>query len=88
MALPETPLPPQFLSDVIANLHKLVNATQQSAIATLAAAVISARGKPVSIAEVLEISRDLQYAMFPVRELGIYKEWEKTKAERVAQIHD
>jgi hypothetical protein len=72
---------------VMRNLHKLVSATQTAAIATLAASIVSARGKPTSINEVLAIANDLQFAMFP-EPSGPYKEWAKTRAERLAKVYD
>ena len=67
--------------------EKLVAATRANAIATLAAAVITAAGRPHSIAEVVEIYQNLQYALYPEHSLGSYKEWAKNRDETLAKVH-
>ena len=88
MAMPESPIPAPILMGAAQSLERLVAATQQSAIATLAAAIVAARGKPTSINEVLEISHDLHMAMFPPHGSGMLKEWMKTKDQRLAKVRD
>jgi len=75
-------------ASVAQSLEKLISATRESAVATLAAAIVTARGKPISINEVLAISHDLHMVMFPRTNTGMYQEWVKTKIERLAKVHD
>ena len=88
MAIQESPIPPQVLTSLNIEMMKLVNSTQLSAIATLAAAIVGAKGKPTSIKEVMEISNDLQMAMFPQTGSGAYQEWVKTRDARLAKVYE
>ena len=54
---------------------------------TLASAIIIASGRPHSIQQALDIVHDIHFALFPVNNLGTYKEWEKTKHERLNRVH-
>ena len=47
------------------DLAGLMNATQNAAAATLAAALITAAGRPHSVDEALELLRDIQYTLYP-----------------------
>jgi hypothetical protein len=76
-------LPPQLLR----TLADLKDATKAHTAATLAAAIISASGKPYSIEQALEIVNDIQFAMHPRPGHGAYIEWEKTKAQRLSKVH-
>jgi hypothetical protein len=53
----------------------------------LAAAIISASGRPHSIEQALEIVRDIQFATNPNPGSGAYQEWAKTKDERLSKVH-
>jgi hypothetical protein len=53
----------------------------------LAAAIITASGRPHSIQQALEIARDIQFAMYPAPGYGHYHEWEKTKTQRLHRVH-
>ena len=55
--------------------------------ATLAAAIITASGRPHSVQQALDIANDIQFAMYPAHGYGHYTEWEKTKAERLNKVH-
>jgi hypothetical protein len=72
-----TPIPPEIGAD----LTRLINATQHAAAATLAAALITASGRPHSVDEALELVRDIQYSLYPAnyRNSGQYQAWEKSK---------
>jgi hypothetical protein len=54
---------------------------------TLAAAIISASGRPHSIEQALEIVTDIQFALNPNPRAGAYQEWAKTKDERLSKVH-
>jgi len=77
-----------MIAGISQSLEKLAISNQSVATATLTAAIVSARGKPTSIKEVLEIAHDINFAMYPARNYGNYKEWEKTKDQRLAKIYD
>jgi len=53
----------------------------------LAAAIITASGRPHSIQQALDIVRDVYFAQNPEPGSGNYQEWAKTKNERLAKIH-
>jgi hypothetical protein len=68
-------------SDVQA--QQLLSATRQQTVAILAAAIVTAANRPHSIQEVLDLQRDIHFAMFPSSGSGAYQEWAKTKDERL-----
>jgi hypothetical protein len=59
----------------------------RQANATLAAAIITASGKPHSIQQALEIQTDLYWAQNPDPGSGAYQEWAKTKDARLTKVH-
>jgi hypothetical protein len=80
MATPESPLPPAETSQLLELLRRQ-NAT------ILAAAIITASGRPHSIQQALEIVADIQFATNPTPGSGVYQEWAKTKDERLSKVH-
>jgi hypothetical protein len=74
------PPPPSL---VIAQLSEAV---KWQCVATLASAIITASGRPYSIEQALEIAQDIRFALYPEPQAGSYKEWEKTKDERLRKI--
>ena len=75
-----SPIPPQILA-------QLTEATKQQNAATLAAAIITASGRPYSIEEALAIANDIYFAMYPAPNAGIYIEWVKTRDARLKKVH-
>jgi hypothetical protein len=71
----------------VAGLGQLTEATKWQSATTLASAIIIASGRPHSIQQALDIARDIHFAMFPAHNLGAYKDWEKTKHERLSKVH-
>jgi hypothetical protein len=61
-----------------AELQKLVYATQVNAAATLAAALITASGKPHTVNQSLKIMKDIQYSLWAQNGHGVYEQWKKT----------
>jgi hypothetical protein len=64
-------------------------ATRQQTASTLAAAIIGRSERPWSIAQTMELKRDIYYAMFGglVANTGHYQEWKKTSEERLNKVH-
>jgi hypothetical protein len=69
-------------------MAQLTEVTKWQSANTLASAIIIASGRPYSVQEALDIARDIHFAMFPVHNSGAYKDWEKTKHERLNKVHD
>ncbi|MBV9977850.1 MAG: hypothetical protein JO105_20875 [Hyphomicrobiales bacterium] len=84
----ESGIPPHAIADINRSLSALAEATKQQMVATLTAAIIIASGKPRSIAEVLEIAHDIQFATHPAPNVGAYQEWAKTKDARLRKVHE
>jgi hypothetical protein len=80
MAIPPSPLP-------AAEVAQLLNATRQQVAATLASAIMVSSGRPYSIGQALEIMQDIQNAMYPMPQHGVYQEWAKTREARLAKIY-
>ena len=87
MAIPESPIPPQMIAEIPKQLQMLVMAQRGTEAATLAAAVIAAMGRPISIAEALEIHRDVLYSLYTDHGTVAYQAWSKIKDQRLAKIH-
>ncbi len=77
-----TAIPPGALA-----LSQLTEATKWQTAATLASSIIAASGRAHSIQQALEITRNFHFAMFPVPNDPAYKEWEKTKAASLREVH-
>lgn len=61
-----------------------IETMRQSVAATLAAAIITSAGRPHSIAEALNVWRDVQFAIYPAHGNSRYREWkEKANLEAV-----
>lgn len=68
-------------------LAQLGETARNQVAATLAAALITASGRPYSIAEAIALKNDVYYALYPNPGSGAYQAWEKTKEERLKKIH-
>jgi hypothetical protein len=68
------------------DVAKIINAIQQQSVATITSALIIASGRPHSIQQALDISRDIHFAMHPAPNMGAYKEWEKTKGTALNKV--
>ena len=68
-------------------MGKMAEATKWHAAATLASSIVAASGRPHSIQQALEITRNIHFAMFPVPNDPAYKEWEKTKGASLSEVH-
>lgn len=55
--------------------------------ATLTAALLEKRRKALTIAELLEIARDVEFARYPAPHNPEYQEWLKTKDETLNFAH-
>ena len=82
----DSPIPPQMIAEIPKQLQMLVQAQRSTEVATLAAAVVAAMGRPVSVAEVLEIREDLWLSLYADRQSGKFQEWTKTRTERLAKV--
>lgn len=76
----------QAAGDIFRELQSLVQAQRATQVSGLVAAIISAMGRPVSVEEVLKIQSDLWFSLYGDRNHGTYKEWAKTKDERLAKV--
>jgi hypothetical protein len=56
---------------------QMLEATKTAAAATIAAALISASGRPHSVGEAASLVRDVQWSLWPSPSHGAYKEWHK-----------
>jgi hypothetical protein len=67
---------------------RLVNATQEIAVATLTAAIIASRANPTTAGKALELATDIRYSLFPPASRdGRYLKWLETKEERLNLFH-
>lgn len=77
MAISAPPIPPESVNEVTKQLQLLVAAQRNAEVATLAAAVITAMGRPVTMHEILEIRRKFQLELYGERSSSSFKEWQK-----------
>jgi hypothetical protein len=68
--------------------NALLSALQQNTAATLAAAIVTARGKPVSIEQLLEIQRHVFFALNPSPGHGTYQAWAHDREKHLAKVYD
>lgn len=81
------PVQPTDAEKIIRRLDVLINHSRRVEAAALTAALLDKRRKALSIAELLEIARDIEFARHPQPNNPEYQEWEKTKDERLNFIH-
>ena len=86
MAIPESPITPQVVAEVPKQLQMLVTAQRGTEAATLAAAVIAAMGRPVSISEALEVRQDILFSLYTDHGTAAYQAWRQVKDHRLAKI--
>lgn len=70
-----------------AHQMQMLAATRMQSVCTLAASIITASGHPWSIEEALELRIDIYHAMFGEPSTGAFKEWAKTKDQRLKKVH-
>ncbi len=75
------------LKQIRLRLDTLVNLQRRTELATLANALLGTRRRSLSIAEMLDVVRDIQFARYPLPENPEYQEWEQTKDERLNRIY-
>jgi hypothetical protein len=75
--------PPQLMTQIA----QMTEATKAQTVATITASIVAASGRPHSIQQVLDISRDVHFAMYPAPNFGAYIEWAKTKDAKLAKVH-
>ncbi len=75
------------LKQIRLRLDLLVNQERRTEIATLVNALVGTRRKSLSLAELLNVARDVQYARYPLPNNADYQEWEQTKDERLSRIY-
>jgi len=80
MAVPESAIPGVLFDQIVRGLR------QQTA-ATITSALVMASGRQHSIEQVLEIMRDVQFALHPEPSHGVYMDWLKTKDARLKKVH-
>ncbi len=70
------------MSDDSTLLTQLVTATKDLEATILTAAIVGHAKRHLSVAEILNLRQDMQFALNPSPESGRYREWTKTKEER------
>lgn len=83
---PKAPAPTDN-EQLMTKLNQLIMMQRRTEAATLAAALLSTRRKSLSIAEMLDVVRDIDFARNPAPNNPQYQEWELTKAERLSRIY-
>lgn len=57
----------------------LLRAFRLMSSTNLTAAIVAASGRPYSVAEVLQLNRDVHFGLFPAPGRPAYEEWTRTK---------
>jgi hypothetical protein len=73
-------MPAHMLDRIASHMARLENAT-------LAAAMITAAGRPHSVEEVRQLMNDLHWSSHPSPGNGAYQEWARTSAARMKVPH-
>lgn len=81
------PIPPAPITQLIPELDKLISSTRWQAAATLASSIIAASGKPYSIAQAMEITKNIYFSMFPEPGSSIWQDWNKNKDAKLNKVH-
>jgi hypothetical protein len=87
MHMADAAIPAYAFTEINKNLMQLTNATKAQNVATLAASLIAASGRPHSIQEAMDLCRNIDFAMHPAPGSGAYIEWAKTKDQTLNKAH-
>jgi hypothetical protein len=71
-----------------ASTQKLLISLRGLNTSILASALVSAANRPHSIAEILELRRDIDNALVAKPNDRTYVEWAKTKKTRLGRVHE
>ena len=80
----DTTVPP----GVAEPLQHLIDATRDVGVATIVSAIVAAMSRPVSVGEVLEMQRDIRFALYPAPGFRVYAEWEKSKGAALTKLRN
>ena len=75
------------LKQIRLRLELLTNQERRTEISNLVNALLGTRRKSLSLAELLDVARDIQYSRYPLPNHPDYQEWEQTKTERLNLIY-
>lgn len=70
-------IPPQTLKEVSNKLESLIDAQRGTEIAILAAAIVNAMARPVTLDELMNIRQDVVFALYPKVDSLAQSIWEK-----------
>lgn len=84
--MPESPIPAQMIAAIPTNLGQLVEAQRGTEVATLVAAIVGAMGRSVSVAEVIELRKDVMFAIYPNPRSPEYLTWVTNKTEHLSKV--
>lgn len=87
MPIGQSPIPSnnEPLDEIAKQLQMLVVAQREVAFTTLTAAIVAAMDRPVTLAEVLDIRRDISFTLNPQPTTGVYKNWQDTRAKQLSE---
>lgn len=78
---------PPVTEKILAKLDQLIQQQRRLEVVSLAAALLGSRRKSLSVTELLEVTRDIQFARYPMPNNPDYQEWAVTKDERLSRIY-
>jgi hypothetical protein len=61
---------------------------QQQTLATVTAAVVTARGKPTSVNEVLEIMASFAHVLYPQVNTTSFQKWNEQRVAHLSKVHE
>jgi hypothetical protein len=79
--------PPTDTQKILKRLDALIMHQKRAETAALTAALLDKRRKALSINELLDIARDIEFARYPQPHNPAYQAWEKIKDERLNLVH-
>ena len=80
---------PDLLHTIIRQNQTIERRMETSVAASIASGMIAATGRPHTITEALELTFDVQMALYPPEPgSGRGKQWKETKEQRMAKAHE
>lgn len=87
MAVGDPPIRPAQLQAGGQANPQLLRAIRLISSTNLTSAIVTASGRHYSVAEVLELNRDIHFSLFPAPGHAGFEEWARTKEGALKKVH-
>jgi hypothetical protein len=73
--------------NTLAVMQQQAAAMRAQSASTLTASIVAASGRPWSIQQMMDVYRDVSFALFPDPRSGAYQNWQQNSQETLNKVH-